>query len=145
MKKRCLEMWEWLAETGGDKLDYKNYLKEQNRLEEYRSCWACVYDKLHGKQHCLTCPIKWSSQTRNVCMHNDSPYNDWRDCGEVNDKSGMKYYARKIVQLIKTTWTGEKAGERTSTAFARPHHLRETNSSTLNIGGSRPGRGNQKR
>ncbi len=53
----CIELWEWLAETGGYKEDWPKW-KEYGTISNY--CWFCEYDTRRslGEGHCNHCPFE---------------------------------------------------------------------------------------
>lgn len=110
MKRKCLEMWQWLANNPGkDKPDYLKYLINLGKPIEFNYCWACEYNNLYTDDDCSHCPIRWSEKCRSViltCCFEDSPYNLWKEYLYDNPSVSQKA-ASDIVHLIKTTWKDE--------------------------------------
>lgn len=121
-KTKCLEMWEWLANHPlGSKEDYHTYLKTDNRADEYAFCWACTeaglqqVDNYYIRARCGFCPIKWNEKADMQCMADSSPFYKWCTLENklVTGKSIIVFFisailkkrmAKKICELIKTTW-----------------------------------------
>lgn len=107
-KQKCLEMWEWLRDNPeyDSKAYYKEYLRSENRHNEYSDCWACSEDeeinhKLNGPGRyslCNYCPI---FILPDHCMDHGSPYLEWDDTKRKKDR---QIAATKMVELIKTIW-----------------------------------------
>lgn len=99
-KQKCLEMWEWLAENPEkSKNDYRNYLHDKNKLDEYETCWACV----EAAFECSNCPITFPEGS---CLKDSSCYQIWdrEDDKKYPNRKNSREAALEMVELIKTTW-----------------------------------------
>lgn len=76
-KKKALqitqELWEWIAETDGNKGDWLGW--ERYGHMDAR-CPLCEYARRHGRT-CQVCPLygKWAGET--YCTDSGSPYDAW--------------------------------------------------------------------
>ena len=118
-REKCLNMWKFLSENAGSsKCDYQEYLVEQDRADEYSSCWACIETTTLGlnsrDNYCRHCPIEWikgTSTSSITCGSYGSPYDAWElwnnrkdfDKEHYNIKKHQKA-AEKVYLTIKTTW-----------------------------------------
>lgn len=118
-KKKCLVMWEWLAETGTDeKMEFFYiYLNiDEDKIENYNipafECYACetalqyVPDSPEGNdKRCDHCPIDWGFPTcyNSHCTDDGKPlFAQWED--ELNDTEDRQELAQNIYELTKRTW-----------------------------------------
>lgn len=97
----CLELWTWLAETGGE------YKEDWPEWEKYgymkHNCPCCEYTKKRVRgdsySHCLWCPLLsfWPSNSffGAPCCRLTSPYRMW-DRTNAPPRTRKKY-AQKIV------------------------------------------------
>jgi len=99
--KLCLELWEWIAETNGDKQDWPGWEKYGGALCD---CWFCEYGERQearfGADFCHYCPLhaKYGSLG---CRSDSCTYNLWVNAGTRGDMKGRKKYAKLFVKEIK--------------------------------------------
>ena len=71
----CIEMWEWLTETGKKKDDYPFSEKQLKYSSDYypeSRCWFCEYCLQHKDDGCKGCPLGG-----NKCECQYMAYNKW--------------------------------------------------------------------
>jgi len=93
------ELWEWLAETGKFKHEWKGWKKYGDMLS---NCPLCEYAKQHDVEvYCLTCPLfgKWIARDKSICISEGSPFDLWLGADKIEER---KRYAQMIVALCKT-------------------------------------------
>jgi hypothetical protein len=97
----CIELWEWLAETGGFKEGWPKW-NEYGEISCY--CWFCEYDKQRMKvnglldvdspEYCLKCPLGGKASE---CYR--VGYRIWESA--INPLARKKY-AKLFLKQIKT-------------------------------------------
>lgn len=102
----CIELWEWLAETGKRKEDWP----ERERYQKYckpvgtsimSNCWFCEYDYQHpikgDYSSCPACPLIKHSGFG--CEEKGSYYLKWSNAKTLKTR---KKYAKLFLEQIKT-------------------------------------------
>ena len=97
-KKRAvdisIELWEYLAESGGDEDDKHKWVLDN--YGEYESdCALCEYGKRHQSRQCAVCPYH---KFFGSCLDEESPYCKWDD---AQRKVSRKKYAAECVKQLK--------------------------------------------
>ena len=96
-----IELWEWLAETGGGKNDWVGWEWEGGEYKEVEAdCFLCEYSRRRtreGQERCEFCPLFEKSESS--CF--DTAYEDWEDADDNDDTEARKEYAKLFLEQLK--------------------------------------------
>lgn len=102
--ERSLELWQWCAETGKEKMEWPEWKNKYNGLDRPEcDCFLCewiMFDSHYGAFFCWkACPIVWTENRGDRCdMSFDSPYCRWEHAETDDDR---KPFAAEIVKLLE--------------------------------------------
>ncbi len=98
----CIELWTWLAETGGAKIQWPGWEKYRYI---YLHCFFCEYSKqkkessaFNRKGICAYCPL-YKQFGLKGCYHPKCAFYDWKS---VFDPDDCKKYAKLFLGQIET-------------------------------------------
>ena len=89
----CHELWNLLAKTGGEKYNWSGWKENGGEYDASDRCFACEYNEQNEKKFCYKNCILASVWKVGVCDQRGSPYYDWRNAKNIEDR---KKYARII-------------------------------------------------
>ena len=106
---RSIDLWKWLAETGGEKEDWPGWSKYDRIASD---CFLCEYDfgnrRITYCPQCHTCP--YYEKYGYSCYDSGKPYSRWEDAvedGEDTDiiKAHAKDFLLQLYELKHPTPT----------------------------------------
>jgi len=97
----CIELWEWLAETGREKEDWPRWEEFGDILSH---CWLCEYDRrqciryhrLGEDWYCYYCP--YNKKFGRCDENSNTLYSSW---SRQDNEEGSKKYAKLFLAQIK--------------------------------------------
>ena len=98
-KELCIELWNWLAKTGGHKEDWPGWKKYGGA---YLLCWFCEYVQQRNSKNkvdrgCNICPLK-RHYGKGGCYA--SAYNEWSNAITTDErKICAKFFSKQIKAL----------------------------------------------
>lgn len=100
----CVELWEWLAITGGKKKDWPEWKKYDGAMN---NCWFCEYQEQQVKRYkprneckngfCRYCPL---TKIKINCLDADCFYIQWDSAKMPRTR---KKYAKLFLEQIRKT------------------------------------------
>ena len=91
--EKSIELWEWLAETGGEKDCWPEW-KEYGYVQSL--CFLCEFDA-EERNACEACP--YHKHYECYCDDDDTPFFKW---AEVKTNPHRKKYAKLFLEQLKT-------------------------------------------
>ena len=118
MRTACIKMWTWIANQpdGTTKIDWEqNHPEESQLLDNYYSCYTCLYDFHFGENDCTHCPLGYIDDNYH-CTNSGEPFQIW-------DDNHTAANAKAFLEFIKTNW---KKGGRKQMKPATYNQIRNT-------------------
>lgn len=95
-KRRHRMLWDWLAKTGGKKLECPYWERNGGTWESVDGfCFACEIDSRIGNSNCDSCPIVWPGR---YCMANGhiGLFNQWKFALTLEDRKALAAQIRDL-------------------------------------------------
>ena len=94
-----IELWTWLAETGGEKEDWPGWETNGGQHPEcYSDCFLCEYSNRQLGGYSPVCPACPYCAVYGKCYRDDAPYDKWDLAETVEER---KQYAQEFLEELK--------------------------------------------